>query len=203
MKILVASTNPVKIEAVRRVAQDIWPDSEVVGVQTESGVSAQPMSDNETKQGSINRAKNALANYFSPITFDLPNSKKQNEKSKMKGERSQNIVLLSVGLEGGVFENDLGEMWNTVWISVLDEFGNVVSVNGSRFLIPSQVAAGIKLGQEMGDVLEQMTGIKNIKHKEGFIGYMTNNTSTRVDEYSNLVRLAVGLWIGKKYAKSA
>ncbi|MBI5804112.1 inosine/xanthosine triphosphatase [Candidatus Pacearchaeota archaeon] len=58
MKINVASKNPVKVEAVREVLsnyQDLV-NYEIIGVETNSGVSEQPKSLEETVQGAINRA---------------------------------------------------------------------------------------------------------------------------------------------------
>jgi inosine/xanthosine triphosphatase len=59
MKINVASKNPVKVEAVREVLVD-YPDFRnygVYGIETNSGVSEQPKSLEETVKGAINRAK--------------------------------------------------------------------------------------------------------------------------------------------------
>lgn len=179
MNIYVGTTNPVKLEAVTRVVNSALPESIITSVDVPSDVGAQPMSDEETKQGSINRAKNALANRESLV---------------LGPERS-----LGIGLEGGVFITDKKEMWNTVWVSVIDTEGNSISVNGCRFRIPQNVAEGILAGEEMGIVAERISGIQNVKHKEGFIGYMTNNVVDRATEYAHLVSLAVGLWIGKKY----
>lgn len=175
MKIFVGSTNPVKIAAVKKAAETIWKTVIVRVVETESGVSAQPMSDTETKTGSINRAKNAL---------------KDNTK---KSEKNNHV--LGIGLEGGVYETENGEMWNTVWVSIIDKNENTVSVNGSRFLIPKNIAEGIRNGEEMGVVVDKIAGVENIHHKEGFIGYMTNSVVTRTDEYANLAKLALGIWI--------
>ncbi len=59
MKINVASKNPVKVEAVREILQN-YPDLahyEIIGINTESGVSEQPKSLEETVQGATNRAR--------------------------------------------------------------------------------------------------------------------------------------------------
>ena len=48
MKVIVGSKNPVKVGAVEEVFRRYWPDCEVVGIEVESGVSAQPMSEKET-----------------------------------------------------------------------------------------------------------------------------------------------------------
>ncbi len=51
LRACVASTNPVKIGAANRALENCFPDVkvEVVGVNVASGVSAQPMSDSETR----------------------------------------------------------------------------------------------------------------------------------------------------------
>lgn len=57
-RVIVASTNPVKINAARRAFERLFPDDqfEVVGEEVKSGVSDQPMSDEETLRGATNRA---------------------------------------------------------------------------------------------------------------------------------------------------
>ena len=61
MQIIVASTNPVKIEAARQGFARIFPDAalDVSGISVPSGVGDQPMSDAETLLGARNRADNA------------------------------------------------------------------------------------------------------------------------------------------------
>lgn len=64
MKIIVASKNPIKVEAVKEILRD-YPDLscyEVIGIETNSGVSKQPKSLEETVQGAINRARTAFNN---------------------------------------------------------------------------------------------------------------------------------------------
>jgi len=58
MNVNVASMNPVKVEAVREVLKNYsdLKNYEVVGIETNSGVSEQPKSLEETVQGAINRA---------------------------------------------------------------------------------------------------------------------------------------------------
>eukprot|EP00285_Hemiselmis_virescens_P013921 CAMPEP_0173402128 /NCGR_PEP_ID=MMETSP1356-20130122/53024_1 /TAXON_ID=77927 ORGANISM="Hemiselmis virescens, Strain PCC157" /NCGR_SAMPLE_ID=MMETSP1356 /ASSEMBLY_ACC=CAM_ASM_000847 /LENGTH=96 /DNA_ID=CAMNT_0014362413 /DNA_START=28 /DNA_END=315 /DNA_ORIENTATION=+ len=58
----VASTNPVKVNAAKQSLSQCFPSTEVtvIGHKIPSGVSDQPMTDAETKQGAINRAKSAM-----------------------------------------------------------------------------------------------------------------------------------------------
>lgn len=64
IKIIVGSKNKVKVEAVTEIVHD-YPhltNAEVEGMNTESGVSSQPKSLEETIRGAMNRAKSAFLN---------------------------------------------------------------------------------------------------------------------------------------------
>lgn len=58
MKIAVGTTNPAKLKAVEAALAVLFPDEpyQVLGVEVESGVSDQPMSDTESVTGAYNRA---------------------------------------------------------------------------------------------------------------------------------------------------
>ncbi|MCK5333059.1 MAG: DUF84 family protein, partial [Candidatus Aenigmarchaeota archaeon] len=55
MKFSVGSKNPVKLEAAKLAVKEFFPDAELVFVDAESKVPAQP-SDSELKEGAENRA---------------------------------------------------------------------------------------------------------------------------------------------------
>ena len=59
--LVVASTNPVKIQAALDGFRRMFPadEFEARGVSVPSGVTDQPMTDAETLQGALNRAANA------------------------------------------------------------------------------------------------------------------------------------------------
>ena len=65
MKIIVTSHNPVKIAAAREAFTSRFKDSKIqlIPVDVKSGVPAQPMSDQETRQGARNRVNNAKRQY--------------------------------------------------------------------------------------------------------------------------------------------
>lgn len=62
MTINVGTKNPAKIEAVQEIIQDydFLKDAKVVSVEVDSGISAQPLTLEETIRGAMNRAKNAF-----------------------------------------------------------------------------------------------------------------------------------------------
>jgi len=63
MIVAVGTTNPAKTNAVREVLGDypIFTALEIIYVQTDSGVSSQPMDEEETIQGAMNRARVAYS----------------------------------------------------------------------------------------------------------------------------------------------
>ncbi len=64
MKVIVGSTNPIKVSAVQEMVV-LYPHlagAEVSGMEAASGVADQPKSLEETVQGAVNRAKGAFSN---------------------------------------------------------------------------------------------------------------------------------------------
>ncbi|MGH9799871.1 MAG: DUF84 family protein, partial [Blastocatellia bacterium] len=109
----VGSGNPVKINCVAEAVKGFWPDAYAVGVNTDSGVSAQPESDHEMFIGALNRARQAL------------------EKTPE--------AAFGVGLEGGTFDSEDG-MWAYAWIVVVDRQGQIGKGQSGRFLLPEPIA---------------------------------------------------------------
>lgn len=61
MRVMVGSKNSAKVAAVEQAVAAYWPDARVEGMETDSGVSNQPIGDEETMTGALNRARAALA----------------------------------------------------------------------------------------------------------------------------------------------
>jgi inosine/xanthosine triphosphatase len=160
--IAIGTTNQAKVAAVRGV---FVPDRyTLIPTNVPSGVSAQPLSDKETRQGAINRAKHAL-------------------------EKEQ--ADIGIGLEGGVMEID-GELWLCNWGALVDRGGTVITASGARIPLPAEVAEGIRDGRELGDVMVEYTGKRNIRHQEGAIGVFTNNHVDRAGMFRHIVLLLAG-----------
>ena len=90
--VAVGSKNPVKVNSVRNAFAANFPgsDLEVVGYSVPSGVDEQPWGDVQTRQGALNRAENALGAHCLAHGGAPPD--------------------YAVGLEGGVVEENLGEL---------------------------------------------------------------------------------------------
>ena len=60
MIIAVGSKNPTKIRPVRKIFKKYFEDIIINSYEVSSGVSDQPLSENETYEGALNRAKEVL-----------------------------------------------------------------------------------------------------------------------------------------------
>lgn len=157
VQIIVGSTNPAKVDAVRR-----WFPS-AQGMTVDSGVAAQPLSDEETRIGALHRARECVANGAS----------------------------VGIGLEGGVTESEAG-MLVINWGALTDGDGSEVIAGGARFPLPERLAEQVRRGKELGEVIDACTGRQALRKKEGAVGIFTNGLVTRDELYADIVRLLVG-----------
>lgn len=163
--VIVASTNPVKIEAVRLGFSRIFPDQQYVfqGVSVPSGVSLQPMSRTETLSGALNRA-NAAAERHPDAAYH-------------------------VGIEGGVEEID-GRLEVFAWV-IVRSAAIIGRAQTGIFILPDEVAQLIHQGMELGEADDVVFGRANSKQANGSIGLLTDDTITRTSYYVDAVVMAL------------
>jgi inosine/xanthosine triphosphatase len=163
IKIVVASKNPVKIEAVREGLSAFLNDSiEILGVSVDSGVSDQPMSNADTLIGAKNRVNNAMFQ-FSGYDF-------------------------YVGIEGGVEDSDSGLM-AFAWI-VISNGEKTGKARTAGFFLPPEVARLVHEGMELGDADDIVFAKSNSKQQNGAVGLLTNDVITRKSLYLPAVQMA-------------
>ncbi len=164
-KIVVASLNPVKINAVQQGFAQMFPELEFVvdGVRVNSGVAAQPMGDQETLTGAKNRAENAV-------------------------EQAPQADFW-VGIEGGLTkEPDKTQVYAWVYIKTKDKVGQAKT---GTFFLPAQVVNLVEQGLELGDAIDQAFAKNNHKQKGGAISILTDNVITRTQLYVQPVIFAL------------
>lgn len=164
MKIVVASKNPVKINAVKKSFETSWAEGvEVVGVSVPSGVSEQPMSDDETLQGAVNRVNRA--------------------RQAVPG------ADFYAGIEGGVsFAN--GRLFAFAWIVVAnDAFES--HARTSAFELPPAIRDLILEGLELGEADDRVFNQQNSKQQNGAVGLLTSDRMTREMLYREACVLAL------------
>jgi inosine/xanthosine triphosphatase len=175
VNIAIGSNNPAKIKAVETAFEMMGYSVTALGMEVPSGVSSQPLSDEETIKGAINRAKTVLTTVSSPAAYDY-----------------------AVGLEGGVVETPFG-MFLCNWGAVINKEGMVGIGGGLRIELPSVVAEQIRHGKELGDVMDEWIGGRNIKKKEGAIGILTANHITRQMMFRDVVITAFSRFLHPAY----
>ena len=163
--IIVASTNPVKLQAAEQGFNAMFPAEEfrVLPVKKTVTISDQPMSDAETLQGASERALNARS---------------------MQPEADY-----WVGIEGGV-EDMHGELSAFAWVVVLDR-ARMGKGRTGVFFLPEKVAALVRSGVELGEADDRIFSRTNSKQKNGAIGLLTADAIDRAGYYIPAVIFAL------------
>ena len=166
MKIVVTSHNPVKIAAVRQAFHGQFPrvEIELVPVQVESGVSDQPMSDQETLQGAQNRVANARS--------AIPDAD------------------YWVGLEGGLDLFD-GRLMAFAWMVVTSQGGRSSETRSVTLPLPPEVQTLVTEGLELGEANDRVFSTLNSKQAGGAYGLLSNGLMTRESVYTQTLVLAL------------
>lgn len=125
--VIIASLNPAKINAVKSAFQSAFSDTdfEFTGVSVPSGVADQPMSNDETYQGAVNRVHNATqAQPNADFYVGLEAGIERNvtfawmviESNRQRGEsRSASLMLPPAVLEKLEHANELGDVMDEVF----------------------------------------------------------------------------------------
>jgi inosine/xanthosine triphosphatase len=170
-RVIVGSTNPVKIAAVRAVLARLGWTGVVDGVSVPSGVRDQPFGDAETIRGATQRARAAL---------------------------DAGAADLAVGLEGGVVDDD-GHMRTCAWAVVVGRDGRV-GVGGSLAMpLPDRVASLVRSGVELGHAMDAVSGARDTKHGAGAVGILTAGLVDRQRAYETLVAYALAPFLTPSY----
>jgi inosine/xanthosine triphosphatase len=169
--VTVGSTNPVKIAAVQVPVARAFPSAQVIGLNTDSGVSAQPWGDAEARRGALNRARNAL---------------------------TLTDADLGVGLEGGMVETELGLM-TCAWCVVLGPDGRMGVGGGVHMLVPPAAVQMLRAGDELGPAMDRLSGQYNTKQTQGAVGILTSGLSNRQSAYEQLVAMALAPFLQTEY----
>ncbi len=152
MKVNVGSKNPVKVQATRNVLEKIYENVKVDSTQVDSGVPDQPIGLDQTIEGAINRAKNAYTQ-----TFDL-----------------------SVGIESGLLKTPqtITGYIDLQWCAIFDGKKNSLGVSAG-FEYPPLIMKEVLKGREVGDIMDEFTGIDDLGEKMGAVSYLSQGMLNR------------------------
>lgn len=164
--VMVGSLNPVKIEAARLGFEAIFPNKawEMRGVSVPSGVSHQPIGDEETLAGAAERARAAL--------------------------NTSPDAEYGIGIEGGcAWLGD--ELLTMAWVVICGRGGHTGKARSAAFVLPKEIAVLVAEGLELGDADDRVFGQSNSKQKNGSIGLLTGDVITRASYYAPAVSMAL------------
>lgn len=171
MKVAVGSQNPVKIEAARRAFKKVFGDCDIVAVSVSPGVSDMPMSFEEAVKGAKNRAKGAIES----VKADF-----------------------GVGFEGGFEQTHIGTFL-CGFVAVIDKENKWGFGKGSGTLMPEKIVKRVKQGKELGDVMDELLGRKNLKQHEGTTGFLTKNLIPRIQGFENTLIYALARFMREEF----
>ncbi|NBJ69049.1 MULTISPECIES: DUF84 family protein [Clostridia] len=170
MKIVVGSMNKAKIQAV----EEVFPEAVMVTKDADSGVPLQPFSDEETRQGAINRALSSLD------TQD---------------------ATFGIGLEGGVMFIG-NQLYLCNW-GALASSDQVYTASGARIALPYEITEQLIQGRELGDVMDEFAKRKQVRQQEGAVGIFTAERVSRRSMFRHVMELLRGQWEFTKEEKES
>jgi inosine/xanthosine triphosphatase len=163
-KVVITSTNPVKIEATKTAFTKMFADKlfEFEFISSSSGVSDQPFSDAETRTG----AKNRVLNAESILNADF-----------------------YVGIEAGLMDLEHSmESFTWIYIKSGDKIGRART---ATFFLPQKVTELIKSGLELGEADDIVFGSSNSKQANGAVGLLSGDVITRSSYYTEALCMAL------------
>ncbi|MBO8181394.1 MAG: inosine/xanthosine triphosphatase [Archaeoglobus sp.] len=171
VRVVVGSKNPVKVEGVKQAFAQYFDRVDVKSKEVDSGVGKQPFN-NDSIKGAINRALKAYSEEFD----------------------------FSVGVEAGLFSfRDTITGFIDFQVSAIYN-GSRVSIGfGPGFEYPPFVIAEVLKGREVGEVMDEFTGIRDLGEKTGAIHFFTKGKISRTELTRLSVTAALIPWINKEY----
>lgn len=168
IKVVITSKNPVKIKATRDSFSLFYDNIIFLELGTENGgLTPQPIGEEETYNSSRRRVE--------------------------YGRRLKPNFNFYVGIEAGVIVNTTSNNARIVVYSSVGDNNDIETVRGCEIPIPSQWYKELveRHHNELGDLMSNITGIQNIKQKQGAVGFLTRNITKRYDILKQSVTMAL------------
>ena len=178
MQVVVASRNPVKIGAAREAFESLFPDMEIEiePVDVYSGVSDQPETDDETREGARYRAARA--------SEAIPDAD------------------FWVGLEGGVEVVD-DQLLAFAWMAIKGRDGRISEARSATLPLPRAVREFMEQGMELGEANDRVFATVNSKQGGGAYGLLTEGRYTRESIYTQTLIIALVPYVNALYPHSS
>jgi len=177
VKVVVASRNPVKIGAVHQAFTAVFAGGppDIVSIDVDSGVGAQPTSDSATRKGARARARAAR--------LAAPNAD------------------FWVGLEGGIDVYD-EQLMAFAWMAIQGRHGNISEARSATLPLPPAVKDLIDDGMELGAANDRVFATENSKQAGGAYGLLTGGHFTREGIYAQTLIIALVPFVNPLYPQA-
>ncbi len=159
----------------KRSAVVLATGTEPICLSVPSGVAAQPMTEAETIEGAINRAKRVL--------FEVPDAQ------------------IGLGLEGGLmFDERYTRQWYLISVCAAWDGQRLSLGKGLAFPVPNQVGKRIQQeGIELRTIIDEWSGTVGSNHKGGAYGLFTDDRIKRAEVFRDAVIAAVTPYVSRFY----
>jgi len=136
----------------------------------EFGVTSQPFGIDETIKGAVNRARGAYSDDFD----------------------------FSVGIESGLMEtpNSISGYADLQWCAIFDGEKTTLGVSAG-FEYPPCVIKEVLDGKEVGDVMDNVTGVRDLGEKTGAVNYLSKGMLNRTENTEQCLLMAMIPWLNE------
>ncbi len=155
VRIAAGTSNPAKLQAIRRAAEDVLGDVTVEPVDVDPGVPNQPWGDEQTAYGAVMRARNALA--------------------------ATPGATYGIGVESGLADGPGDRVYVVSWAAAIDRSGAVGYGASERFPVPAGLEPELRGGAELGPLLDNLLGSPGLARQEGVVSLITEGRRQRAD----------------------
>ena len=177
MRIVVASANPVKVNAARQAFETQFPGAEidVRSVDVDSGAGDQPDSDAATRRGARTRA--------------------------IRASEAAPDADYWVGLEGGIEVLD-EQLMAFAWMAIKGPSGVIGEARSTTLPLPPAVKELIDQGMELGQANDRVFATINSKQGGGAYGLLTDGKYTRESIYTQTLVIALIPFVNALYRQA-
>jgi inosine/xanthosine triphosphatase len=185
----IGSFNKIKIISTKNGFEKCFPAEKIEfhPFHVETGTKNMPINDQDMLLGAQIRAKNAL--------IELENI--------LLVLKEDNWQRFGVGLEGGLaFEEKINRWLLYGWVAILrHRDGQISFARTASMIVPSFIVDKVISGQELGNITDQISDLKNTREKHGAFGILTDNLFTRELSFTQAIILACAPFYNRYYQK--
>lgn len=175
--VAVGSTNPIKVQAVRNIFTALFGPVRVEDLDVPSGVREQPLSHDEMRRGAHNRALAAMVRLGADVGVGIEAG-----------------VVLGGGAgsaRGWESPDPFLPPYSTGWTVIVDRERRVGAAPSPILPLPPAIAQALAAGEELGPLIDRLSGVSESKKKQGFVGFMTRGALDRLTVTELSIALAL------------